>query len=56
MTQITVELDPAREVMYDELVEQFGEEPVEATIRASVSSQLTRLYDNQDDIEEPDDE
>lgn len=50
MTEITIELDDAREVMYDELADEFNEAAIEEDLEAAVRQRLTDLYDNRDQI------
>ena len=61
---MTVEIDPAqfdepRQMMYERLVEQFGQETVEELLRANLSQDVTAqgmqlvnaLWDNRDQIQ-----
>ena len=52
MTEITIELDDAREVMYDELTELFTEEAIEETLKDQSVQHLTQMYDNRDELQE----
>ena len=56
MTEITVELDDAREVMFDELVEMFSEEDVEETLSEQMTKHLTQMYDNREQLQQREDE
>lgn len=47
---IEIELDDAREIMLEELTEEFGEEPIIGTLENAVVKELTGLYDNQDQL------
>lgn len=47
---IEVELDEAREVMFDQLSDQIGEETVEEVLEDAVNNQLTELWDQRDQI------
>lgn len=49
---IEIELDDAREIMLDELADEFGEEPIVGTLENAVIQELTGLYDNQDQLRE----
>jgi hypothetical protein len=48
--EITVALDDARVVMYDELVEMAGEQLIQETIQRDLAAILTELYDNRHEI------
>lgn len=57
MTEIIIELDDAREVMYEELAEQFSEAEVDETLEGQLIQHLTTMYDNRErlqQMEEPD--
>lgn len=49
--EVSIELDDAREIMYRELCEEFGDLP-ERELEEAVTQQLTRLYDNRAQIRE----
>jgi len=50
MSKIEFDLDNPREVMYDELVEEFGEELVETILSDALQRELTNVYDNRETI------
>lgn len=50
--ELTIELDDAREVMYDNLYDEHGE-VVDNTLEQAVVEQLTYLYDNKDQLQTP---
>ena len=52
MTEITVELDDARELMYDELAEMFSAKEVNTTLEEQLVQHLTRMYDNREQLQE----
>jgi len=45
-----VELEAADELMYDSLVEEFGEELIAADVREVVKERVRQLYDNRDAV------
>jgi hypothetical protein len=47
---IKIHLDDAREVMYDELVKEFGEGMVKRQCDQHVADVITELYDNIDEL------
>ena len=47
---IAIELADADELMYDSLVDEFGEELIAADIREVVKERVRQLYDNQDAV------
>jgi dephospho-CoA kinase len=47
---VTVDLSTPDSVAYDELVDQFGEELIDADIEEVVKERVRSLYDNQDSI------
>jgi len=48
---IEIELDNARSLMHEELVETFGKRTIEDECEQHIARVLTELYDNQDAIE-----
>lgn len=48
--EISVEFDSARSLMYEELINEFGEEPIRNTLEKSLNDTLTQLYDNRDQM------
>ena len=44
--EIPEEIDEPRQIMYDELVEEHGEEAIQADLINVVHQRLTNLYDN----------
>jgi hypothetical protein len=49
--ELTVELDEARELMYETLREELDKEVLRKTIDRSVNQKVTKLYDNRDSLE-----
>jgi len=49
---IKIHLDNAREVMYDELVEEFGEGMVKKQCDQHIADVITELYDNIDELKQ----
>ena len=49
---ITVELDDARTVMYNELVREFGEGIVKKQCDKHITDVITELYDNIDELKQ----
>jgi hypothetical protein len=47
---IEIHLDDAREVMYEELVEEFGKGMIHAECDQHIANVLTDLYDKQDQL------
>jgi hypothetical protein len=47
---VAIELADADELMYDSLVDEFGEELIAADIREVVKERVRQLYDNQDAV------
>jgi len=47
---IKIHLDDAREVMYDELVKEFGEGMVKKQCDQHIADVITELYDNIDEL------
>jgi len=52
MATIEIELDEARDVMYDDLTEMLGERAVEAELQSVARDRLTQLYDNREQIQQ----
>lgn len=50
MTELQFELDSAREVMHDELSEQFGEELIDEDLKEALTARLTQVYDNREQL------
>jgi hypothetical protein len=50
--ELTFELDAAREVMYEELTEQFAEEPIKKDLQEAVEKRLTGVYDKRGELQE----
>lgn len=48
---IEVELDDARELMYEDLVERIGEERVKGLLADALVSTLTDAYDQREQLE-----
>jgi len=51
MKELTIELDSAREVMYDDLADKLGDANVTGDLEDTVVQRLTQLYDNREEIE-----
>jgi hypothetical protein len=49
--EVEIELDDAREVMHDRLVEMFGEDLVQAELDKRVAAAITQLYDEREQLE-----
>jgi hypothetical protein len=49
---IEIHLDDAREVMYEELVEEFGKGMIHAECDQHIAKVLTDLYDNIDELKQ----
>lgn len=49
---IEIHLDDAREVMYEELVEEFGKGMIHAECDQHIANVLTDLYDKQDELKQ----
>jgi len=49
---IEIRLDDARELMYDELAEMFGDAAVDAECEQHIASMLTDLYDRRDELQQ----
>lgn len=47
---VTIDLSNPDSVAYDELVESFGEELIQADVEEVVKERIRSLYDNQDQI------
>lgn len=47
---VGVELSSADEIMYEELVEEFGDELIAADLREVVKERVRQLYDNRDTV------
>jgi len=52
MATIEIELDEARDVMYDDLTEMLGERAVEEELQSVARDRLTQLYDNREQIQQ----
>jgi hypothetical protein len=52
MTEITIELDDAREVMYDELAEMFNSDEINKTLEEQLVKHLTQMYDNREQLKQ----
>ena len=52
MKNLTLNLDEPRELMYDELCEQFSQEEVDETLEDQLGKHLTQMYDNREQLEE----
>lgn len=52
MTEITIEVDDARAIMYDELCKEFGEDEVQKTLKDQLDKHITIMYDNQERLKE----
>jgi|APHM01.1.fsa_nt_gi hypothetical protein len=50
MTEITIEFDDAREIMYEDLIEMFNEQTVNGMLEEQVIQQLTKIYDNREEL------
>jgi hypothetical protein len=50
--KIEIHLDDARKVMYDELVEEFGEGMVRKECDQHIADVITELYDNIDELKQ----
>lgn len=50
--EISIDFDSARSIMYEELVEEFGEEVIDNTLEKSLIDTLTQLYDNREKMRE----
>lgn len=50
-TVIEIELDEAREVMFNDLAEMLGEDAVKEEIKSTAQSRLTQIYDNKDQLQ-----
>ena len=50
--ELVVNLDPARQIMYEELVEELEQEKLDETLANVVGQKLTHLYDNRESIKE----
>lgn len=48
---MNIEFDEAREIMYDTLAEEFGEETINDVLEDAVKQRLTDMYDRRDDLE-----
>ena len=47
---IEIHLDDAREIMYEELVEEFGKGMIHAECDQHIANVLTDVYDKQDEL------
>lgn len=47
---VGIDLSSADEVMYDELVGEFGEDLIAADVREVVKERVRQLYDNRDTV------
>lgn len=47
---LAVELEAADELMYESLIEEFGDDLIAADIREVVKERVRQLYDNQDAV------
>lgn len=45
-----VELSPGDELMYSELIDEFGEEMISADVQEVVKERVRQLYDNRDTV------
>lgn len=49
-TIVEIELDTARQVMYDELKNEFGPTVVDDDLEEAVRQRITQLYDNREEM------
>ena len=47
---LAVELEAADELMYESLIEEFGDDLIAADIREVVKERVRQLYDNRDAV------
>jgi len=48
--ELTIELDSARELMYEKLAEQLDEDVLDETMKRHIQNKVTELYDNRDNL------
>jgi hypothetical protein len=51
MTTVEIELDSAREVMFEELAEDIPEQQLREDLQSALQQRLTALYDNQERLQ-----
>ena len=49
---IEIEIDEARKLMYNQLVDEFGEEVVRGQCEQHIADVLTELYDRKEEIKQ----
>lgn len=50
-TEVTIDLDDAREVMYDELCDSIGEGRVRELLADTATDVVTEAYDNREQLQ-----
>lgn len=52
--ELTIELDDARELMYEVLSDELDEDALETTVQKVVQDKVTELYDNREHLAKSD--